>query len=191
MFLLLLCIVANAQETTSEKFSVQNNLELYTGFNFIMTNKPNFEIAKDMSSYQSIMIGLRYKAFKEMICLQADYSLQLPFQNFNNVYIGGVSIDYALIKFKQSYISLGIRYQNMFVSFDANNNGIVDKYSIKNTSSLGPILRYKNRAFNIEAGYLFALNKQKWNSVLNITELPSDEFSSFILKFSVNVPLIK
>jgi hypothetical protein len=183
---LILFSTLSAQE---KNYIVQDNIDIYAGVHYQFDNF-KFDKANNLQNSRMLFIGMRLKTLKDAICLNMDYSFATPYQDLNYKFVGSMSLDLSIIRFEKSYISLGIKWQNMNLSFDNVDNNVLNKYTIDKLNSLGPSLRFKNRAFNVEIGYLFGLNNRNWIDKTSYS-LYKEKVNSFYMKASINLALLK
>ena len=77
----------------------------------------------------------------------------------------------------------------MTMSFLSSDLGVLNKYTINGLHYVGPSLRYKNKAFNLELGYLFGVNKAEWEYTYG-PDLPKERNNSFYIKGSINLGVL-
>ena len=174
--------------TQDNKFIFREHIDVFTGigygFNDFALNKAN-----DLNSTSFIYTGFRYNAFKEALCVQMDYNFAIPLEDINYKYTGSILLDISILRFEKSFVFLGAKYQTMSMSFLSSDLEALNKYTINGLSSVGPSLRFKNKAFNLEVGYLFGVNKAKWEDTYGST-LPEERNNSFYIKGSINLSLL-
>ncbi|MBP3254245.1 MAG: hypothetical protein J6M30_07035 [Bacteroidales bacterium] len=173
----------------SSEWRLQDRVELYAGLTDGYSAGFDFDKAKDLKNSLMFTIGGRYKAFDEWICFQSEYSIGiLQDDDFASKTVLSSSIDMQLFEKEKYYCSLGVKWQDEYTRFSYDEGAFVNQYCIK-VHSLGPYLRYKNKAWNVQAGYLFGLNKHRWQSVADIQDLPKDRTNQFFVQLSVNIPI--
>lgn len=173
-FLLVSSFGVYSQEQSN--FSLQDKMEIAFGVGYRYYNA---HFSSDINHSPFLYGGIKFNFFEKSVFLDFDYSMSVPNEKYKD-FSTGINLKLKLVNFKKSYIDLGVRWQSDNVFF----SGSKDK-NIKELSSLGPVLGFRNRALSLEASYGFGLksyvnydNEKQYLGVLNI-------------RAAVNIPISK
>lgn len=173
-FVLVSSFGAYAQEKSC--LPLQDRVEITFGVGYRYYNA---HFSSDINHSGFLCGGIKFNFFEKTVFMDFDYSMSVPNEKYRD-FFSGINLKLKVANFKKSYIDLGIRWQSDNVFFSRNR----DK-NIKEASSLGPVLEFRNRAWSLEAFYGFGLNsytnydnKNQHLGILNI-------------KAAVNIPINK
>ncbi len=179
--LAVMCSVSLSGQEASSLFglgsssapALQDGAEVFmgTGFRYY-----DFDFGKKMQYNSMLFAGIRFAFFDDFLFLSSDFGFGFS-QDYRN-YLSGLNMEIAALKFSKSSLYLGMRYQVDFLFPEKENIPDLDK-----ANSLGAVLRFKNRAWGLEAHYGFGLNKNKNDKGKEA------RLGVFTLKASVNLPL--
>lgn len=177
----ILCSISLSGQNSSSLFGLKNvaspalqdGTEVFmgTGFRYY-----DFDFGKKMQYNSMLFAGIRFAFFEDFLFLSSDFGFGFS-QDYRN-YLSGLNMEITTLKFSKSSLYLGMRYQVDFLFPENENIPDLDK-----AQSLGAVVRFKNRAWGLEAHYGFGLNKEmnyKGNK---------EHLGVFTLRASVNLPV--
>lgn len=172
-FVLVSSFGAYAQEKSN--FSLQDKVEVAFGVGYRYYNA---HFNSDINHSGFLYGGIKFNFFEKSVFVDFDYSMSVPNEKYRD-FFSGINLKLKVVNFKKSYIDLGVRWQSDNVFFEHR-----DK-NIKEVSSLGPVLEFRNRAWSLEAFYGFGLN-----SYVNYNN-ENQHLGVLNIKAAVNIPINK